>query len=225
VQRRLTPGVPVEVVPGGIDVAAARAWHGSGSRLRRGLGGPLVGIVGRLDPMKGQDDFLRAAALLDPSTRFAVVGGAVVGHEGDLPERLRALASELGIADRVTFTGHVEDPLRWFDALDVAVIASHHEAFGLVCVEALALGTPVVATTTDGPSEILRGGLLVPPQNPEALAAAVAQALRGEGRFGPERADEYDVAVAARRMAAVLSGARSAGAGSGGGPAVPAAHA
>ena len=228
VQRRLSPGVPVEAIAAGIDVAAARAWRGSGRALRERLGGPLVGIVGRIDPAKGQDDFLRAAALLDPSLRFAVVGGAVVGHEGDLPERLRALASELGIADRVTFTGHVEDPLRWFDALDIAVVASHHEAFGLVCVEALALGVPVVATATDGPSEILQGGALVPPRDPPALAEAIARALREPPPVDPERVWEYDAALTARRMAALLervSGASSAAGGSAAAHAVPAAPA
>ena len=184
-------GAP-DVVPLGIDVAAAAARRGSGQALRARLApdGPLVGIVGRLDPAKGQDDFLRAAARLDPGVRFAVVGGAIVGHEGDLAERLRHLAHTLGLADRVTFTGHVDDPLPWIDALDVMVVASHHEAFGLVCVEALALGVPVVATATDGPAAILGGDRLVPVGDPAALADGVRRALAdpdGDARSGRGR--------------------------------------
>ena len=83
----------------------------------------------------------------------------------------------------MTFAGHVDDPLPWIDALDVMVVASHHEAFGLVCVEALALGVPVVATATDGPAAILGDGRLVPVRAPAALARPCAGAGRpGRGR-------------------------------------------
>jgi len=207
-QRALTPGAPVEVVPAGIDVGATAARRGAGRALRARIApdGPLVGIVGRLDPAKGQDDFLRAATGL-PRARFAVVGGAIVGHEGDFEARLHALARELGIEDRVTFAGHVGDPLMWIDALDVAVVASHHEAFGLVCVEALALGVPVVATATDGPAAILRagGGVLVPPRDPAALADAIGRVLDARAPRGPAAlAEPYDVALTARRLATLL---------------------
>ena len=223
-------GVATDVIPLGIDVAATAARRGSGRALRARLApsGPLIGIVGRLDPAKGQDDFLRAAARLDPDARFAIVGGAIVGHEGDLEQELRDLAGALGIADRVTFAGHVDDPLPWIDALDVMVVASHHEAFGLVCVEALALGVPVVATATDGPASILGDGRLVPVRAPDALADAVRQALAAPGGDTLKRARAFDEALVARRMAAVLrrvSGAPSAGGGSAAAPAVPAASA
>jgi glycosyltransferase involved in cell wall biosynthesis len=243
VQRGLTPGVPVVVIPPGIDAAAVSARRGSGRALRVRLApgsGPLVGIVGRLDPAKGQDDFLRAAARVAterPDARFAVVGGAILGHEGDLEARLRALAAELGLGERVTLAGHVADALPWLDALDVAVVASHHEAFGLVCAEALALGVPVVATATDGPAAILRGGrdgLLVPARDPAALAAAIARLLADRtlaaafAAAGPARAAELDDRATALAMAALLervSAAPRAAAGSGGALAVPAAPA
>ncbi len=240
-QRELMPDTPVELVPLGIDVAAAVARLGAGAALRARLapgGQALVGIVGRLDPAKGQDDFLAAAARVanaHPSARFAVVGGALVGHEGDIEARLHAMARELGIHGRVTFAGHQEDPLPWFDALDVAVVASHHEAFGLVCLEALALGAPVVATATDGPAFIIRPereGLLVPVGDPEALGASVSRLLgdaelrKRLGAAGPSRARDFDERATAERMAQLLgrvSAGPRAAAGSGGAPGARAA--
>lgn len=181
-QRRLTPRRDVVVVHPGLPLGEIRAARGSGAELRRELspgGEALVGIVGRLQPWKGQETFLRAAALVDGPARFVVVGGAVLGWEGDYPQRLRALAAELGIADRVHFAGHRPDPWRWTDALDVFVHASRGEPFGLTVVEAMALGTPVIAAAEGGPLEILddESGILVEPGRPDLLAAAMQRLI------------------------------------------------
>ena len=174
---KIHPGVPVA------EIALRR---GDGASVRRLLvpeGGPLVGIVGRLDRWKGQDVFLRAASLVArrrPDARFAVVGGALIGYEGSYPDDLERLAAELGLADRVHFAGHQDDPYPWLDALDVAVLASEAEPFGLVVVEAMVLGTPVVATAPGGPEEIVehgRSGLLVPSGAHEELATAILRVL------------------------------------------------
>jgi glycosyltransferase involved in cell wall biosynthesis len=165
-----------------------------------------------VDPGKGQDVFLEAAALV-PEARFVVVGGAILGNEGGFEEEVHALARRLGLADRVVFTGHVDDAIPWLDALDVAVVASSHEAFGIVLVEAMALGTPVVATATDGPSEIVEdgvSGLLVPVGDAPALAAAIERALidrslaatLAEG--GRRRAREFTEERTAARFARLL---------------------
>jgi glycosyltransferase involved in cell wall biosynthesis len=146
-------------------------------------GRPLVGIVGRLEAWKGQDVFLRAAARVaakHPEAEFAVVGGGTPGKEEAYPSELRAVAQELGIADRVRFVGHLVDVFPWFDALDVCVHATDGEPFGLVLVEAMALGKPLVATALGGPLEIVEegsSGLLVPPGDDEAIADAVCTIL------------------------------------------------
>jgi glycosyltransferase involved in cell wall biosynthesis len=139
-----------------------------------------VGIAGRLQPWKGQDVVLRAAASLihaRPRARLFVIGGALFGLDGDYEGTLRRLAAELGIADRTVFTGHREDVGDCLAGLDVAVHASvEPEAFGLVLVEAMAARTALVAADAGAAREIVThgtDGLLVPPGDPEALAVAL----------------------------------------------------
>jgi glycosyltransferase involved in cell wall biosynthesis len=157
-QRALTPRARIVKVYPGASIAEIAARRGSGRKIREALGwgaARLVGIVGRLDHWKGQDLFLRAArhvATRLPSVRFAIVGGAIIGTEGSIPDDLRRLAAELELADRVHFAGHQADVYPWFDALDVVVHASSAEPFGLVIVEAMALGKPVVAPRGAGPT-------------------------------------------------------------------------
>lgn len=221
-QRRLTPRRRIERIHLGIDLTKIRASTGSGAAVRRTHGwgeAPLVGIVGRLEQWKGQDVFLRAVARIATahrSARFIVVGGAVLGWEGDYPQRLRRLATELGIADRVEFVGHQDDVYPWFDALDVVVHASTGEPFGLVLVEAMALGKPVVATAAGGPTEIIEdgvSGVLVPPGDHEAMAVAIDGVLtddgsrRSLGEAAARRAEVFDERVMADRFAILLSDA------------------
>jgi glycosyltransferase involved in cell wall biosynthesis len=211
-QRGLTPELPISKIHLGIPVDEVARRRGSGTTVRKLLStdrAPLVGIVGRLDRWKGQDVFLHAASLVAerrPDARFAVVGGALIGYEGSYPAELARLAGNLGLSDRVHFAGHQDDPYPWLDALDVAVLASEGEPFGLVVVEAMALGTPVVATTPGGPEEIVeheRSGLLVPARAPDELASAVLRILDDPdlaGRLadgGRMRAPQFDE----RRMA------------------------
>lgn len=229
-QRLFTPGLRVATVPLGIRVDAVAAHRGRGAAVRRGLGWsdrPTVGIVGRLDRWKGQETFLRAAALLAarrPELRFAVVGGAILGTEGAYPDELRRLARELGLADAVHFTGHRHDVHDWQDALDVVVHGSHAEPFGLVVLEAMALAKPLVAAAEGGPSEIVedgRSGLLVPPGDPVALAGALARILDDDALAArlaagaADRARAFTEERTAAGFAAVLRevlGAQSTGA-------------
>jgi glycosyltransferase involved in cell wall biosynthesis len=219
-QRRLSPRRRVETVHPGVPVSEIRRHRGRGEAVRRALGwdeAPIVGIVGRLDPWKGQRTFLESAAVLAdqrPDVRFAVVGGALLGREGTYPDELRELARSLGISDRVRFPGHVPDPYAWFDALDVVVHASSGEPFGLVIVEAMALGKPVVCASDGGPLEIVgeeECALLVPPRDARALSAAVRRVLEEPGlaqrlsRRGSARADAFTEERMAERFAAILA--------------------
>lgn len=218
-QRRATPRREVRLIHLGTDLSQVRDARGAGAAVRQARGwgaGPVVGIVGRLEPWKGQDVFLRAAARIArarPDVRFAVVGGAVLGWEGDYPASLHRLAAELGIADRTDFTGHQESVYPWFDALDVVVHASIGEPFGLVLVEAMALGKPLVAAASGGPLEIVEpevSGLLFPPGDDEALADSVLRVLGDAalaGRLGqnaPSRAERFSDQRMAESFAALL---------------------
>jgi glycosyltransferase involved in cell wall biosynthesis len=177
---------PVQLVrvPNGVEVD--RFTPGDGERVRREMGVQpgqvLIGIVCRLDPWKGVDDFLEAAALVasrDRRAMFAVVGGPIIGQES-YEAALREKARTLGIAERVHFTSWRYGPSEMPDvhrALDVLVLASREpEPFGLVVLEAMATAKPVIATAQGGPLDIIddgRTGDLVPPGNPPAMADAM----------------------------------------------------
>jgi D-inositol-3-phosphate glycosyltransferase len=178
-------GADVHVTPPGIDLDLFRPIDRQAARATLGLNGDRVVLAaGRIDPIKGFDTLLDATALLGERehTRLLLIGG----KRGD-PE-LDALASrarELGIGDRVTFVGAVpqRDLPTYYSAADVCVVPSHYESFGLVAAEALACGTPVVASKVGGlPSIVHDGenGLLVPWRRPEAFAESIELVLRNQ---------------------------------------------
>ena len=144
---------------------------------------PVVGMVARIAPWKGQHLFLQAAAQVaarHPDVRFRIIGAPMFGEEDYLRE-LERLAADGALAGRVEFSGFVADPRAVYDKLTVAVAASvAPEPFGNVIIEAMARGLPVVAPAEGGPAEILTDGvdgLLVPPRDPAALAAAILRLL------------------------------------------------
>jgi len=179
------------IVHEGIDPSRyVAAERGAAFRASLGVqpGERLIGTVGRLTPWKGQDDFLRAAALVAPKrpdARFLVVGDCVSSpaerrSDEAYRDRLHALAAELGLSDKVRFTGFREDVPAVMNALDLFVLPSHEEPFGIVLLEAMAAGRPIVATAAGGVTEIVadaREALLVPPRDPEAMAAAILRLL------------------------------------------------
>ncbi|HWF51436.1 MAG TPA: glycosyltransferase [Solirubrobacteraceae bacterium] len=185
-QRRLRPGPPVALFRPGIALDRFEAADGAKIRATHGVPphAPFVGIVGRLQEWKGQQEFLLAAAEVAkvmPEAHFAVVGGAILGWEGDYPDRLRRLASELRIEDRVIFTGHTDDVPDWLHALDIVVNASAAEPFGLVVAEAMATGAVVVAVRSGGPADVITdsvNGLLCDAPEPRQIAERILVAAR-----------------------------------------------
>jgi glycosyltransferase involved in cell wall biosynthesis len=167
-------GIPSgEMAPAGAEtVAAFRARHGL-------TAGPLVGVVGRINlEQKGQDVFVRAAALLSrrfPEARFVIAGDPYPGNEAHAV-RLRRLVAELDLSDRVSFTGGVDDLPALHSALDICVLpARRPEGLGNVLLEAMALGKPVIGSAIGGIPEIIedgKNGFLVPAGDPAALASA-----------------------------------------------------
>jgi glycosyltransferase involved in cell wall biosynthesis len=145
-----------------------------------------VGIVANLVPVKGHDDFLRMAAALTGRgicAEYLIIGAetAYKGHEA----RLRTMAQELNIDQRVRFLGHRGDIPDLINQLDVVVCASTVEPFGRCLIEAMACGKPVVATAVGGIPEVVENGvtgLLVPPRSHEQMADAVQGLLRDAAR-------------------------------------------
>jgi glycosyltransferase involved in cell wall biosynthesis len=138
---------------------------------------PIVGVVARLEAEKGHRTLLDAwprVLAVHPEARLLIVG------EGSEQDALEAQAASLGIQERVVFTGRREDVPAVTAALDVAVLPSYREAQGLSVLEAMALGRPVVASNVGGIPEMIEdgvSGLLVPPNDPEALAGAIERLL------------------------------------------------
>lgn len=142
----------------------------------------LVGTVGHLIPIKGQDIFLRAAALVSPQhpdVRFVVVGEDP-SPRMDHRRALEKLIAELRLNDVVTMPGWQDDVNATLSSFTLYVSASRSESFGLATVEAMAAGLPIIATASAGAAEIIENGVtgkLVPADNPEALAHAINELL------------------------------------------------
>lgn len=171
----LTDGMhPARVrrIPNGVNPARLGPERRGLLRARLGIppGAFVAGSVGSLIPRKGCDVLMRGFARL-PGASWLVLAGS-----GPEEARLRALAAELGVSGRVRFVGNLDQPAEVFDSLDVHVLASRAEAFGLVLVEAALRGVPSIGTTVGGIPEIIGDGttgLLVSPDDPEALAVAL----------------------------------------------------
>jgi glycosyltransferase involved in cell wall biosynthesis len=143
---------------------------------------PVFVSAARLVPQKDHETLLRAMAIYRQNS----AGRLIILGTGPLRDYLGQLARDLQIADAVDFVGFQENPLPWFRMADVFVLSSRSEGFGIALAEAMGCGTPVISTDGHGPAEILdrgRYGVLVPPQSPAALAAAMASANEMRRRF------------------------------------------
>lgn len=175
----------ISSVPCGVDSTRFRPMDRRRARARLGLDPeePVVLYVGRIEKLKGIDVLLRAASQVESHFRLLIVGGDAkdAGRKQDLME----LASQLGIADRVTFmdaVAHSELPL-YYNAATVCAVPSYYESFGLVAVEAMACGVPVVASRVGGLKETIqdgRTGYLVPWRCPEPFAERLELLLSNE---------------------------------------------
>ena len=177
----------------GGEVDALRRQHGIGN------GDPIIGAVTRFFAVKGIRYLIDAFAEIRrerPDAWLVLVG------RGPEEQKLRAQAEALGLGNRVIFAGFQRSVERYIGLFDVSVVPSLEEGFGLVAVESMALGTPVVASRLDGLLEVIdneRSGLLVEPADPHAIAAGVLRVLRDEplrrrlAEAGRRRALEFGI--------------------------------
>lgn len=168
-------------IPNGIDVIRFTPNRNAGRQLRLEWGvrdgQPLIGVVGRLDPIKGHPTFLKAAALL--AERRTEVRFICVGDGPDHYQReLRALGRQLGLGDKLIWAGGRDDMPALYNALDVVVSSSWSEGFSNVICEAMACGTSCVVTDVGDSAWIVGNmGEIVPPNSPEDLAGGIEIAL------------------------------------------------
>lgn len=196
--REIFPPEKIALIPNGIDIetfsGGARDFSGeSENELGRdfrfqndiSFDARLVVTVGELKTLKGQEDFVIAAneiARKNPSAHFLIVGR---DHSFDqsFRRKLKRLVRVFQIEDRFTFLEWVEDTRPLLAAADCFVSASHTESFGLAILEAMAAGTAIAATETEGAAQLIENdfsGKLVPLKNPLALAEAVDEILSNE---------------------------------------------
>jgi len=143
----------------------------------------VVGMIGRLGYEKGHQTLLEAMKILInrfPDLWLLIVGGHVFDDDKRIPEYLREAAAKLGLSDRVVFTGHQDNVLPFYAALDISVLATDREACGRVLFEAMAMGKPVIGTDNGGTPEIVvdgETGLLFPYGDARALADRISWLL------------------------------------------------
>ena len=139
---------------------------------------PRIGAMGRMVAKKGFDVWLRALAKLKEQ---GVAFNGVLAGEGEEKQALLELRNRLGLEQEVAFTGWAEDVGAFYASIDLLCVPSHHEPFGLVIIEGMAHGLPVISTKSEGAVEILANpahGVLVEKNDPVAMAEAMAALLR-----------------------------------------------
>lgn len=178
----------IHLIGCGVDLERFRpmAREQSGRAVAEQAGSARLLFVGRFDAMKGLEELLTSLTLLPrlSGVRLTLVGGD--GPASAAQRRLVQLAEDLGVSERVTFAGRVvhERLPDYYRSADVVVLPSRYESFGLVTLEALACGTPVVATRTGVAPEIITPGVngyLAEVNNPASLAAAIGAAVELAG--------------------------------------------
>lgn len=170
------------VIPNGIDTEKFQYNEVSRRTIRNELGvslnQPLVGIVGRLNPMKDHLTFLNAAALVAKEiedVKFLCAGGG----SGEYVEKLYALTKKLGLIDRVIWLGDRSDIVPIYSALDILVSSSSYgEGFSNVIGEAMSCGLPCIATDVGDSAKVVGvSTLIIEPRNPEVLSEAICKVI------------------------------------------------
>ena len=209
--HRIVSDRQLAVVPNGVDVDRFKLDFDRIEFLKSlGLPGhvSLVGSIGELRTLKRHDDFIRAAsrvALRFCDTHF-VLAGVDTSLSREVYKHLEQLVTATGLNDRFHFIGWVEEAEKLLRCLDVFVSASETESFGLAIAEAMAAGTAVVATATEGAREVVGdrdAGLLVPIGDVEQIAESIATLLSDETRrtqIGARAREVVDQKFSLQRM-------------------------
>jgi D-inositol-3-phosphate glycosyltransferase len=173
------------IIPPGVDLERFHPIPQDVAKTEVGIpcGDKTILFVGRIEPLKGIDTMLRAMALIQKrhpaavaDTCLAIIGGDPWAEDPDAEmARLQALRHELDIHDLVTFLGSRDQDIlpNYYAAAEMVIMPSHYESFGMVALEAMAMGTPVIASEVGGLAFVVKDGVNgfhVPSRDPEALA-------------------------------------------------------
>lgn len=214
------PNGRIEIIAPGVDQALFAPGSQSGARhaIGKDPSSPLLLFVGRIQPLKGPDVAIRALWRLHEAgqsdARLMIVGGAS-GNDGDTEtERAHALVNELGLHDHIDFVAPQPHHLlsTYYRAADIVIVPSRSESFGLVALEAMACGIPVVASAVGGLQSLVDDGVtgrLISGRKPLDFAIAIAEILNDSElrtsmrKAAVEKANDYTWAAAAARLSAL----------------------
>jgi len=184
-EKTVIPRERIHIIPHGIELQQFTSERLDKTAARRKLGlpegVPLAGIIGRLDPKKGQDTAVRALARVHQAghrLHLAVIGDQTLSENTGYAGHLHELIDSLNLRDFVHFRPHQDRPEYAFAAFDMFVLASRSETYGMVTIEAFASGLPVIGTSEGGTLDLImpeQNGLLFPPGDDEALSAAICR--------------------------------------------------
>ncbi|HTN47143.1 MAG TPA: glycosyltransferase family 4 protein [Flavipsychrobacter sp.] len=163
-EKTTIPDRKIRIVPVGLELDKFQNVDISQSSARTQLELPadafIIGVLGRVDPKKGQDFLIKAvASLKSKSAVHLLIMGDVTAYEGnDWLQYLHQLVKENGLEHRVHFRSYQQEVLLFYKAIDVFAMSSHGETYGLVTLEAMYCGRPVIGVNTDGTKALLEGG-------------------------------------------------------------------
>lgn len=173
----------IKVIHNGLDMSSWRLPVNKSLRDTYSIpdGNPLIGTLGRMVPWKGFSIFVEAIAGILPELPNAL---AIIAGDGPMLEELKNKVQELGLSDRVIFTGLIPDPRTFFAGIDLFVFPSLREPFGIALLEAMASETPIIASASEGVLEIVDEScaVIVEPGNQSQIAAAI-QRLSADSSF------------------------------------------
>ena len=209
------------MIPPGVDLGRFHPIPKDVAKKRVGIpcGDTNILFAGRIEPLKGIDTLLQAMSILQQrhpqaveNTCVAIIGGDPWADDlDDEMARLQELRVQLDIHDLVTFLGAKDQEIlpNYYAAAEMVVMPSHYESFGMVALEAMATGTPVIASEVGGLAHVVQhgvNGFHVPSRDPEALAARMLQLLVDRelrqrlGQQAREYAQRYDWGSIVQRM-------------------------
>ena len=184
--QRIFDRSKITVIYSGIDVDRFARGREEGIADKGPVAGFRVGMIGHIAPIKGQKEFLRAAAIVcrrRDDVDFVIVGEDK-SYKGENRHRIEKLIAELNLGQRVSLTGWTDDVAKMLGTFDLFVSPARAEPFGLSIIEAMAAGVPVLATMSEGAGEIIepdQTGRLVPLRDVNGLANAIEELLSDPG--------------------------------------------
>ena len=183
-QQTVVPADKIHVIPHGIELNRfTDRIDRSEARTKLGLttDATVIGIIGRLDPKKGQHVGINALARLhklEIRAHLLIVGDSTLGAGDQYRQMLQEMVAQTGLTEFVHFHPYLEQPELAYSAVDIFALTSQSETYGLVTIEAMTSGLPVIGTDSGGTADIIehkRNGLLFPPNNDAALASTLAR--------------------------------------------------